>query len=270
MTPPDNPPAASSAADRGAAPPPTGILVLDKPEGSSSMRAVSIVRRRAGRTRTGHAGTLDPLATGVLVLALGRATKSIDRLMNTEKGYRTEIDLSVFTTTDDREGERTPVEVATPPERHAVEAALDEFRGEIMQAPPAFSAIKVGGRRAYKSARQGDLLDLPKRPVVVHELELEAYAWPVVTLRIRSGKGFYVRSLARDLGTALGTGGSCLSIRRTAVGPFTLAEAVRLDDLPETIGAADLIPVDEAIARVEAAYSAGGTSAGAGEGEVSA
>ena len=228
----------------------SGILVLDKPLGLTSMTAVAAVRRRAGGVRTGHAGTLDPLATGVLVLALGRATRSIERLMATEKRYRTEIDLTAFTTTDDREGERTEVAAAAPPDEAAVRAALARFTGTIQQRPPAFSAMKVGGRRAYAAARKGTPMELAPRPVRVDAIEPVAYRWPLVTLDIRCGKGFYVRSLARDLGVALGTGGHCASIRRTAVGPFTLDEARPLDALPQRLAAADLLPLEAALARL--------------------
>ena len=228
----------------------SGILVLDKPLGLTSMTAVAAVRRRAGGVRTGHAGTLDPLATGVLVLALGRATRSIERLMATEKRYRTEIDLTAFTTTDDREGERTEVAVAAPPDEAAVRAALARFMGTIQQRPPAFSAMKVGGRRAYAAARKGTPMELAPRPVRVDAIEPVAYRWPLVTLDIRCGKGFYVRSLARDLGVALGTGGHCASIRRTAVGPFTLDEARPLDALPQRLATGDLLPLEAALARL--------------------
>jgi tRNA pseudouridine55 synthase len=214
------------------------------------MTAVAAVRRRAGGVRTGHAGTLDPLATGVLVMALGRATRSIERLMATDKRYRTEIDLTAFTATDDREGDRTEVAVATPPDEAAVQAALARFTGTIQQRPPAFSAMKVGGRRAYAAARKGTPMELAPRPVRVDAIGLVEFRFPIVTLDIRCGKGFYVRSLARDLGVALGTGGHCASIRRTAVGPFTLDEARPLDALPQRLAAADLLPLEAALARL--------------------
>ena len=199
----------------------TGILVLDKDLGMSSMRAVEIARRRAGRAKAGHAGTLDPLATGVLVIAFGRATKAIDLLMATEKRYETDVDLSAFTTTDDREGERREVMIANPPAREKVESVLQNFRGTISQRPPAFSAIHVAGKRAYQLARNDAPPELPPRAVAVHEIALMAYDWPIARISMRTGKGFYVRSLARDLGVALGTGGHCATLRRTAVGPFT-------------------------------------------------
>jgi tRNA pseudouridine55 synthase len=229
----------------------TGILVLDKPRGISSMTAVAVVRRRAGGARTGHAGTLDPLATGVLVLALGRATKVIDRLMATDKRYRTEIDLAAFTSTDDLEGERAEVAVEVPPDEPRVRAVLGEFVGEISQRPPAFSAVKVSGRRAYKLARAGETVELPPRPATIHAIDLVRYDWPILEIDVHCAKGVYIRSLARDIGVALGTGGHCVSLRRTAVGPFDEAMAIALDDVPEPLTEADLIPIDEALAMVE-------------------
>jgi tRNA pseudouridine55 synthase len=231
-------------------PPLDGILVLDKDLGMSSARAGEIVRRRAQFAKTGHAGTLDPLATGVLVLGLGRGTKAIPQLMATDKAYETEVDLSAFTRGDDREGERREIEVAVPPTHAAVEAALRAFEGVIDQAPPAFSAMVVEGRRAYRIARKDDTFELPARKVTVHEITLLDYAWPIARISLRCGKGFYVRSLARDLGRALGTGGHVASLRRTAVGPFTLAMAHRIADLPEVIDAACVIPVSDALAMV--------------------
>jgi tRNA pseudouridine55 synthase len=243
----------------------SGVLVVDKPAGISSAKVVAIVKRRCGGAKVGHAGTLDPLATGVLVLAIGSATKQASALMEGEKGYETEIDLSAFTTTDDAEGPRSEVAVATPPTREQIESALHAFRGTFMQAPPAFSAVKIGGRRAYDIAREGmravsiaphhgastpshdgppASVALPAptaRPVTTHAVEIHSYEWPLLRLAIRSAKGFYVRSLARDLGRALGTGGFCASIRRTRVGPYTLAQAKTLDALPQRLSAADLL-----------------------------
>ena len=219
-----------------------GILSLDKPLGFSSMKAVAIVRRRAGGARTGHAGTLDPLATGVLVLALGKCTRQIESLMATEKRYLTTIDMTAFTTTDDVEGERNEVVLGTPgardaaPARAEIEALLAErFAGTVMQRPPAFSAMKVGGRRAYALARKGETPELAPRPVTIHSITVTDYAWPLLSLDIHCGKGTYVRSIARELGQALGTGGHCTMIRRTAVGAFTIDRAVSMDALPEKI-----------------------------------
>jgi tRNA pseudouridine55 synthase len=228
----------------------TGILVVDKPVGPTSMRVVAIVRRRAGGVRTGHAGTLDPLASGVLVLALGKATKLIERLMATDKCYLTGIDLSAFTATDDLEAEREVVPIVRPPTEEEVRAALDAFRGTFRQRPPTFSAVKIGGRAAYAHARRGKEVAPAPRPVTVHELDLVRYEWPFVDLSIRCGKGFYVRSLARALGEALGTGGHCASIRRTAVGPFTIDRAVPLDDVPDPLEQRHLMDADVAMGMV--------------------
>jgi tRNA pseudouridine55 synthase len=211
------------------------------------MAAVATVRRRAGGARTGHAGTLDPLATGVLVLALGRATKVIDRLMATDKRYRTTIDLSAFSPTDDLEGELEPVPVARPPSAGEVRAALDRFTGEIEQQPPAFSAVKVDGRRAYKLARRGEPVSIPARRVRIHTISLVRYEWPILELDVHCAKGVYIRRLARDLGTALGTGGHCTAIRRTAVGPFTIDMATPLEQVPEPLAADHLIDVEAAL-----------------------
>lgn len=217
------------------------------------MTAVSEVRRRAAGARTGHAGTLDPRATGVLVIAIGSATKLIDQLMATDKRYRTTIDCSAFTTTDDMEGERTEVPVASPPDETAVQRALERFVGAIMQKPPAFSAVKIDGKRAYAMARKGEAVVVNPREVKVHSIELIRYAWPMVEIDIHCGKGFYVRSLARDLGEALGTGGHCAAIRRTAVGPFTLDQAVRLEDVPNPLLQSHLIPPEDALLMVRQA-----------------
>lgn len=228
-----------------------GLLVIDKPEGPSSMHVCARVRaalRRGGapkRIKVGHGGTLDPLATGLLVVLCGKATPLCNQIMAGEKRYEARVDLSAFTTTDDREGERTEVAVEQPPTEDELRGALNEFVGDVMQRPPAFSAMKVGGRRAYALARKGQDVQLEPRPVTIHSIDLVSYRWPFVDLDIRSGKGVYIRSIARDLGTALGTGGSLASLRRTAVGRFNIDQAIRLEDLPETLSQEDLLPVGE-------------------------
>lgn len=217
------------------------------------MTAVSEVRRRAAGARTGHAGTLDPRATGVLVIAIGSATKLIDQLMATDKRYCTTIDCSAFTATDDMEGERMEVPVASPPDEASVRRALARFVGTVMQKPPAFSAVKIDGKRAYAMARKGQTVEVQPREVKVHSMELIRYAWPMVEVDIHCGKGFYVRSLARELGEALGTGGHCTAIRRTAVGPFTLDRAVRLEDVPNPLLQSHVIPPEDALSMVRQA-----------------
>jgi tRNA pseudouridine55 synthase len=236
-----------------AAPPPhqdtrplDGILIIDKPLGPTSMDICAKVRwklRQGGapkRVKVGHAGTLDPLATGVLVVLVGRATRLCDQLMATRKAYLTTIDLSCFSTTDDAEGEKTLVEISTPPTRAQIEAAIPRFVGTIMQSPPAFSAIKVGGRAAYKDARAGKPLDLPPRPVRIDAIGIVDYAFPLLTLNIDCGKGVYIRSLARDLGRHLGTGGTLAALRRTRVGEYSIEQARTMDSLPEKMVQSDL------------------------------
>jgi tRNA pseudouridine55 synthase len=213
----------------------SGILVVDKPVGPTSMQVVANVRHRAHGAKTGHAGTLDPLASGVLVLGLGTATRQLTALAATDKEYITVIDLSARTAGHDEESPRQEVRVERQPSEKDVISALDQFRGTIMQAPPAFSAVKLDGKRAYAQARQGKQVAPQPREVLVHDIDLIACDWPLVTLSIACGKGFYIRSLARDLGNALGTGGYCRLIRRTAVGPFDLAVSTLLDELPEEL-----------------------------------
>ncbi|MEL7484241.1 MAG: tRNA pseudouridine(55) synthase TruB [Planctomycetota bacterium] len=230
-------------------PTPEGLLVIDKPLRKSSMQVCATVRAklRAGgtpkRIKVGHAGTLDPLATGVLVVLVGKATKLQDRHMAGAKGYLAEVDLANMSRTDDMEGPIEPVNCG-PIARSAIEAALPQFIGTIQQRPPAYSAMKVNGRRAYALARQAetddDLPELKPRPVIIDSIGIAAFDWPVVKLDIACGKGTYIRSLARDLGKALGTGGMLKSLRRTRVGLWTLDHAVTLDDLPAQLTQADL------------------------------
>ena len=229
-----------------------GLLVVDKPVGPTSMDVCRAVRRHSGGAKVGHAGTLDPLAGGVLVVCLGTATKAIDRLMASEKAYRAEIDLSALSTTDDLEGERTPVVVETPPDRQVVERACAAFVGVIEQRPPAHSAVHVEGRRAYQIAREaarqgGEAERPPARPVTIHAIDIVEYDWPRLVLDIRCGKGTYIRSLARDLGEALGVGGMLTGLCRTRVGSYRLEEATPLDDLPHRIEPEHLLPVPGSI-----------------------
>lgn len=234
------------------APTPRGIVLIDKPTGPTSMDVCARVRsrlRRGGapkRIRVGHAGTLDPMATGLLVVMVGGATKRCDEFMAGEKEYVATIDLSARSTTDDAEGDVTPVSVASLPEHGDVVRALGGFVGTILQVPPAFSAIKVGGKRAYRLSRDGQAPVLAARPVVVHDVELLEYAWPRVHIRVRCGKGTYIRSLARDIGAALATGGMLTQLRRTRVGSWSVDAAQSLDGLPDVMTQADLLPEPEA------------------------
>ena len=218
-----------------------GVIAIDKPRGPTSMSMVNLIRRKCRKEKTGHAGTLDPLATGVLVLGIGRMTKKLGHMMNTHKRYTTLIDLSANTAGHDAESTREEVEIESVPSMKQVVSAVETFSGDIMQAPPNFSAVKIGGHRAYAVARTGKELKLEPRKVRVHNISVIGYEWPIVTIDIKSAKGFYVRSLARDLGRILGVGGYCTEIRRTEVGGFTLNLAMQLEDLPEFISQEDLI-----------------------------
>ncbi|MCC5829624.1 MAG: tRNA pseudouridine(55) synthase TruB [Phycisphaeraceae bacterium] len=238
---------------------PSGFLVVDKPLGWSSMDVIrrarealvrGLGRRRWNqkglpRIRVGHAGTLDPLATGVLVVCFGGATRLVERLMGLVKVYRARIDLSAFTATDDREGARQEIDVQAPPTLEAVDAALDGMIGAIRQRPPAFSAVHVDGKRAYQLARQGQEVQTVEKTVYVDRIERLVYAWPHLEIRVTCGRGTYIRSIARDLGIKLETGGHLAALQRESVGPFTLDIAVRASRLEEPLTANDLLPVGE-------------------------
>ena len=208
-----------------------GWVILDKPAGMTSTSAVSAVRRQLDARKAGHAGTLDPLATGVLPIALGEATKTLPYVVNGQKSYQFTLRWGVATTTDDEEGE--PVEWSNVrPSRPKIETALSAFVGEIEQVPPIFSAIKVDGERAYDIARRGGNVELAPRRIwietfrLLDELDSDHARFAVV-----SGKGAYMRSLARDLARRLGTVGHIAQLRRTAVGGFREAGAISLDEL---------------------------------------
>ncbi|MAX27458.1 MAG: tRNA pseudouridine(55) synthase TruB [Phycisphaeraceae bacterium] len=222
-----------------------GLLIVDKPIGWSSMDVIRRIRRATNRCKAGHAGTLDPLATGVVVCCLGKATKLVDQLMAGTKVYTTKVDLSAFTQTDDLEGEREEVSIDTPPTQLQVLNAVEQLTGEIQQIPPMYSAIHINGQRAYKLARKGQTVEIEPRTVMVHAIRLLDYQWPYAELEITCGKGTYIRSIARDLGKLLNTGGHCATLRRTTVGPYTLEQAIPGSRLDEPITQADLIPVDE-------------------------
>ncbi|HWB53719.1 MAG TPA: tRNA pseudouridine(55) synthase TruB [Tepidisphaeraceae bacterium] len=208
------------------------IINLDKPVGITSARAVAHVKRLLPRgVKVGHAGTLDPFATGVLLLLLGKATKRCEELMGATKVYETIVKLGATTPTLDPESQETRCLVEQFPTRDAIEGILSNMTGTVLQRPPIFSAMKVGGRRAYKLARQGKPVELPARPVRIDQLEILQYEWPMLSLRIECGRGTYIRSIARDLGAALSTGGYLLALRRTRVGEFNVRDAVSLQML---------------------------------------
>jgi len=208
---------------------PSGVALVDKPSGPSSFAVVAQVRRLTG-ARTGHAGTLDPFATGLLLLLSGRSTKLTPRLVGLDKRYVAEIDLTARTETGDPEGEI--VERHEPPAQDELEDRLESLRGEVALPIPAASAVKIGGERAYKLARRGVEVEMPVRRSTVHSLEIVAYARERVTLDLLVSSGTYVRSLASELG------GHCMSLRRTEVGPFSVEDAVA----PEAFTVERLLP----------------------------
>ncbi len=211
----------------------SGWVVLDKPLDMTSTHAVSAVRRIFNANKAGHAGTLDPLASGVLPIALGEATKTVPWLMEAQKVYLFTIKWGVSTDTQDREGKPVATSDVRPGET-AIREALAGFHGEIEQIPPQFSAVKVDGERAYDIARSGEAVELEARSVVVHEAELVGTEGDdLAHFRVRSGKGFYIRALVRDLAAKLGAEGHVWRLRRAAVGPFTEAESVTLDALED-------------------------------------
>jgi tRNA pseudouridine55 synthase len=222
-----------------------GVINLDKPAGLSSARVVDRVKRLLPRgTKIGHAGTLDPFATGVLLLLVGKATKSCEMLMGQRKGYEALVKLGARTATDDPESPEEAVEVVTPPGEAGVREAAARFVGAIQQRPPAFSAMKVDGQRAYKLARRGEAVAMKPRAVTVYSLEVVEYAWPTVRVRIECGRGTYIRAIARDLGEALGVGGYLVELRRTFVGRFRVADAVSLEKITADGVESHLVPVE--------------------------
>jgi tRNA pseudouridine55 synthase len=227
-----------------------GLLVIDKPAGITSRAAVDRATHWfPRRTRIGHTGTLDPLATGVLVLCIGRATRLAEYVQRMTKTYRAGILLGAKSDTDDAEGRVTSVENVTPPSRLEVEQCLQEFLGEVEQTPPAFSAAKTDGTRAYDRARRGQQVQLAPRQVHIYGIDLLAYEYPHLNLEVRCGKGTYIRSLARDLGERLGCGALIQSLRRTRVGPFGVESALSLD-ADEMAARAALLPNRLAVAEL--------------------
>ncbi len=233
----------------------SGLIIVDKPPGMTSHDVVARVRRLAGTRRVGHAGTLDPMATGVLVIGVEKATRLLGYLTLTSKTYQATIRLGQATSTDDAEGEPAGGSPASGVTRGRLDAEVARLTGPIMQVPPGISAIKVDGERAYRLTRAGAAPELAARPVTVHEFTVTAVrpapAAPGgsglldLDATIRCSSGTYIRALARDLGTALGTGGHLTALRRTASGPYDLSQARSLDELAERT---EVIPLPRAAA----------------------
>lgn len=218
---------------------PAGVALVDKPAGPSSFAVVAQIRRVTG-ARTGHAGTLDPFATGLLLLLSGRTTKIAPWLVGLDKRYLTTVDLTSRTSTGDPEGE--PLEQVEPPGEAELDARLARLRGEIDLPIPAASAVKIGGERAYRLARRGVAVEMPNRRSTVHALDVIAYTGDSVTLDLRVSSGTYVRSIADALG------GHCRTLRRTAVGPFSVEDAVA----PEDFEPSRLLDEADVLARIGA------------------
>jgi tRNA pseudouridine55 synthase len=209
-----------------------GLIVLNKPGGITSAGAVNRVKRLLDRgTKIGHAGTLDPFATGILLLLIGKATKSSEKLMDQPKRYDATIKLGASTATDDLESPEVPWPKAMPPSLDEIKSAVTTFTGMISQRPPTFSALKISGRPAYKLARRGQPVELRPRDVRIDGIEIVSWQWPLLKLRIDCGRGTYIRAIARDLGEMLKTGGYLTELRRTRIGDFDIADAVTLEQL---------------------------------------
>ncbi|MEJ2746347.1 MAG: tRNA pseudouridine(55) synthase TruB [Anaerolineae bacterium] len=227
-----------------------GVLSIDKPGGMTSHDVIQRVRRLTNIRRIGHAGTLDPLATGVLLLCVGRAARLVEYLVGQDKVYEATVRLGQTTNTYDAEGEvvaERPFSHITPGQ---IEQTLSQFRGPIQQRPPRYSAIKKDGQPLYKLARAGIDVEPPLREVTIYALEIEAVDLPEVRLRVSCSSGTYVRSLAHDLGQALGCGGHVTALRRVAVGDFAVETAVPLDQLTETNWQDYLLASDTAVAHL--------------------
>jgi tRNA pseudouridine55 synthase len=212
-----------------------GMILVDKPAGITSFGVVARVRRvltqQIGkRAKVGHTGTLDPFATGLMIIVTGKECRNAGSYSKLDKEYEATITLGQTSTTGDPEGEFTVVS-AEQPTKEAVQAALEQFTGEITQRPPIFSAIKINGRRAYDLARKGEVVEMPERQVTVFALELLNYSYPEVKVRVHVSSGTYIRTLAEDIGKVLETGAYCSQLRRTKVAEYNITEAQSLDDI---------------------------------------
>jgi tRNA pseudouridine55 synthase len=212
-----------------------GYLIIDKPAGMTSHDVVGRVRRALGERRVGHAGTLDPAAVGVLPIAVGLATRTVEYLSDASKAYVAEITFGVTTDSADVDGTVISVGDASSLTFESVLDIVEAFSGPQMQVPPMHSAIKVEGQRMYERARKGEHVDLPPRPVTIHEIALLSWEPPVAEVFIHCSKGTYIRSLARDMGDKAGTGAYMSNLVRVRTGPFTLADAIRIDELDDLL-----------------------------------
>lgn len=227
-----------------------GVLNLHKPTDWTSRDVVNYVERRAKKLKVGHAGTLDPLATGVLVVALGSMTRLVPSLQQHPKTYRAEFLFGKTSNTDDIEGEVTELVDPPIPTRGQIESLLPRFTGEIEQVPPQYSAVHVNGQRAYHLARKGAEFEVPSRNVTIHALTILEYAYPLLRLEMRCGSGTYVRSVGRDMGKLLGTSALMQSLERTAIGPYALETATPVQELTKENWRTFLTPLDFAVSHL--------------------
>jgi tRNA pseudouridine55 synthase len=206
-----------------------GIILIDKPAGMTSFGVVARIRRvlsegQGKKVKVGHTGTLDPFATGLMILVIGKECKNASKYSKLDKTYEATIRLGQVSTTGDPEGEITNVSDVAP-KQAKIETVIKQFTGEITQSPPIYSAIKIGGQRAYKLARKGEEIEMPKRQVTIYSLELTNYSYPMIKIKARVSSGTYVRSLAEDIGKLLGTGAYCTQLRRTEIDKWNVKQA---------------------------------------------
>lgn len=242
----------------------TGFLLIDKPAGLTSHDVVDRVRRITSEKRVGHAGTLDPFATGLLIVGVGReATREFSKLVGLDKTYEATFVFGASSDTDDRTGKITPMNPVLLPTAYCLLPFLKPFIGEISQIPPAYSAIKIGGKKMYEAAREGKPLEAKSRMITIFSIELLSiptasilpatnYLLPTTlfALRIHCSSGTYIRSLARDLGRSLGTGGYVESLRRSEIGPFSIAESLPLKTLEQSPWQEHLLSIDTVLSRL--------------------
>ena len=246
----------------------SGVIPVAKPAGVTSRRVVDVVARALGTRSVGHAGTLDPLATGVVVVCVGHATKLVDFVHELPKHYAGSFLLGQWSPSDDLETTVEKESAPVRPSRAEIEAALPAFRGAILQRPCDYSAVHVGGQRAYRVARQGRPVELAAKPIRIERLEITGYEWPRLGLAIECSSGTFVRAIGRDLAAALGTRAVMESLVRTAVGPFTLDRALALDDVAFESARAALLSPGAAVPHLPAHSLDAATLAGAIRGDL--
>ena len=215
---------------------PSGILLIDKPAGITSFDCIRRLRKQLGVKKIGHAGTLDPMATGLMIFLVGSSTKLATSFLKHDKSYDAEITLGFNSSTGDKEGDLTAISGKVP-DLSGVEAILPKFTGLIKQTPPAYSAIKIDGKAAYKRARSGEKVEIPEREVTIYSLNLGSYEYPKLNVSTHVSSGTYIRTLAEDIGKSLGTGAYLSNLRRTTIGGYTIEQAKPLEDVTQ----ADLI-----------------------------